>query len=267
MRLYRLAGLALLPISLLAPPLAAWTPETQEVIAFEGARLAPPDLYRQIDRHRRELAEGTRVPFRRARAEQHVENPDGGGTLAETLVLEAERAVEMIRGHRPFAEVVHQLGVVAHYVADANNPLNVSDADPQESRYFADFLFYLESAEPRLPLLFYGVLPGLKEMGSLAPLVSRTVERTRELYPLVGMEYRRIGFASGVGRFDDRSTAFGSASLAFSHAVTDVAQVYIWIWVRSGGYDPRMGIPEQGTKVLQLPRYDPDVDDVPRPTR
>lgn len=252
---------------LLASPLVAWTPDMQEVIAFEGARLAPPDLYRQIDRHRRELAAGTRVPFRQARPAQHVENPDGGGELAGTLAREAERAVEMIRAHRPFAEIVHQLGVVSHYVADANNPLNVSDADPEESRYFADYLFYLESAEPRLPLLFYGLRPGLEELETLTPLVEHTLERTRELYPLVGREYRRIGFASGVGRFDDRSTAFGSASLAFSHAVTDVAQVHIWIWLRAGGYDPRQGLPERGTKVLSLPRYDPDIDETTRPAR
>lgn len=239
----------------------------QEIIAAEGARLAPPDLYRQIDRHRRELAEGAKAPFQRARAQQHVENPDGGGELRSTLVLEAQRAVEMIRTHRPFEEIVYQLGVVAHWVADANNPLNVSDADPQEPRYFADYLYYLESAEPRLPLLFYGLVPGLKDLESLDSWVSRSLERTRELYPMVSREYRRIDYASGVRLFDDRSTAFGSASLAFSHAVTDVAQVYIWIWVRAGGYDPRTGLPERGTQVLRIPRYDPDVDDVPRPTR
>lgn len=267
MRLYRLSLLAVFLLLSTAPSLSAWTPRAQEVIALEGARLAPPDLARQIARHRTELLAGTRVPFRHARPAQHVENPGGRGELAQTLEIEAQRAVEMIRVHRPFAEVVRQLGVVAHYVADANNPLNVSDADAEESRYFADYLFYLEHTEPRLPLLFYGVLPDLDEGDSLAPLISQTLERGREIYPLVGREYRRIGFASGVGRFDDRSTAFGTASLAFSHAVTDVALVFRWIWIRAGGYDPREGLPERGTKVLHLPRYDADADDVARPSR
>lgn len=244
------AALALLP----SIPAAAWTPKTQVTIAREGARMAPNDLYRQIQRHPKELEEGALAPFDDGDPDRHT--ADGDGRLQRVIGEEVERAIQAIEGHLPFERIVYQLGIVSHYVADANNPLNTSAADASEGRYFADYLRYLESAEPRLPVLFYGVYPGLEEGKSLAPLLDSTLARGRQLYPLVGREYRRIGFSSGVGRFDDRSTAFGVASLAFSHAVSDVGLVLRYIWVRAGGADFRTGLPVRGEKVVRLPRLE-----------
>jgi hypothetical protein len=244
---------ALAALALAAPDAAAWTPRTQAVIAEEAARLAPPDLYRQIDRHRARLREGALAPFADADPARHAVNPDGTGRLDRVIAEEIDRAVAAIRDHQPFEDVVFQLGVVSHYVADAENPLNTSAADPEEGRYFADYARYLEQTEPRLPALFYGVEAGLETSPEAAPLVAVILERSRALYPLVGREYRRIGFASGIGRFDDRSTAFGVASLAFSHAVSDVGLVMRHIWIRAGGADAR-GLPERGRGVLRLPR-------------
>lgn len=257
-----LAAASLSVAALLVPaPTAAWTPKTQVTIAREGARMAPHDLYRQVLRHPRELEEGALAPFEDGDPARHLAASDGSGRLEEVIGEEVERAIAAIRSHLPFERVVYQLGVVSHYVADANNPLATSSADAGEERYFTDYLRYLESAEPRLPVLFYGVYPGLEERGSLAPLLDATLARGRQLYPLVGREYRRIGFESGVGRFDDRSTAFGVASLSFSHAVSDVGLVLRYIWVRAGGADFRTSLPVRGEKVVRLPRLE---DGLPR---
>ncbi len=231
----------------------AWTPRTQATIAAEAARLAPPDLARQIERHEKELRAGVLEPFRDGEPARHSGAP--GGRLATTVNEEAARAVAMIERHHPFADVVHQLGVVAHFVADADYPLNAADSDPREATYFGDYARYLESAEPRLPLVFYGVARGLENRSDLGLLVGSSLARGRQLYPLVGREYARIGYVSGLGRFDDRSTAFGVGSLAFSHAVTDVARALRWVWLRAGGADPRDGLPPAGGELLlRLPR-------------
>lgn len=241
----------------LAPtPAQAWTPKTQLTIAREGARLAPNDLYRQILRHPKELEEGALAPFEDGDPMRHVCNADGTGELDQVIQQEVETAIRAIQEHLPFDRITYQLGVVAHYVADANNPLNTSAADAGEDRYFADYLRYVESAEPRLPVVFYGLYPGLEERGSLSPLLDRTFARGRQLYPSIGREYRRIGWQSGIGRFDDRSTAFGVASLTFSHAVSDVGLVFRYIWLRSGGGDFRTGLPVRGIKALRLPRLE-----------
>jgi hypothetical protein len=247
------AALGLLPF-LAASPILAWTPRTQSAIAREAARLAPPDLARQIEKHKEAFAAGVQAPFQDSDADRHRKDPDGSGTLDQTLFAEVDGAISAIRLHRPFEEVVLRLGKVAHYVADANNPLATSGADPEESRYFLDYLRYAETAEPRFPLVFYSVPASLDRQKSLKPLLAEALRRGREVYPMVGREYRKIGFASGVGRFDDRSTAFGVASVAFSHAVTDVTLVLRYIWIAAGGADDRTSVVSSGARLLLLPR-------------
>jgi hypothetical protein len=247
-----LGGLAL--TALASTPARAWTPRTQQTIAWEAARLAPPDLARQlVKRHKAYLA-GVLEPFDDSDPGRHRKDADGTGKLDGALEEAVARAVAAIRGHRPFDEVVFRMGVVAHFMADANNPLATSSADALAGRYFVDFLRFAEAAEPRFPLVFYGGRPGLERAPDVAELLADTLRRGRSLYPLIGLEYRRIDFASGIGLFDDRSTAFGVASVAFSHAVTDVALVLRYIWLRAGGGDERAGLPAAGTRLLLLPR-------------
>jgi hypothetical protein len=231
-----------------------WTPRTQQTIAWEAAQLAPPDLSRQLIKRRASYLTGVLLPFDDADAGRHRKNPDGGGSLDQALAEAVTQAVAAIRSHRPFDEIVLRMGVAAHFMADANNPLATSAADPEAGRYFVDFLRYAETAEPRFPLVFYGIRPGLEREGGVSALLSEALRRGRALYPMVGMEYRRIEFASGIGVFDDRSTAFGVASISFSHAVTDVSAVLRYIWLRAGGGDERSNLPAGGTHLVLLPR-------------
>jgi hypothetical protein len=244
---------AALGLLLAAGPASAWSPGTQTAIAREAARLAPPDLARQIEKHKKSFEAGVLAPFQDTDPARHMKNPDGSGTLDRILYQEVDATVSAIRAHRPFEEVVQRLGQVAHYVADADNPLASSGDDPDEGRYFLDYLRYAQSAEPRFPLIFYGVPRSLDNKG-VKPILDEALRRGRELYPMVGREYRKIGYVSGIGRFDDRSTAFGVASVSFSHAVTDVALVLRYIWLTAGGADDRTTVVSAGTRLLLLPR-------------
>ncbi len=271
-----------LALALAAPAALAWTPASQQRIAEQAARLAPPDLYRQLARHRHAYLQGATDPFKDGQPEHHFENGDGAGRLDEVVAQAVRNAVAAIRDHRPFHEIAWRAGVASHYLADANNPLNSAGHDPEEERYFADFLRYLESVEPRVQMVFYGFRPSLDwpgldspgldgpgldgrglarpsldrplaESPALPVLVAETLERSRGLYPLVGREYRRVGFASGREAFDDRSTAYAVASLAYSHAVSDIAEVLRYIWLAAGGIDSRARVPLRGLQVLHLP--------------
>jgi hypothetical protein len=235
-------------------PAAAWTPVTQVTIAREAARLSPPDLARQIEKHRRAYEEGVNAPFADADPGRHMKNPDGAGQLDRAALDAVNAATAAIRNHQPFEEIVRKLGVVSHFVADANNPLAASGTDAEEGRYFADYLRYVQTAEPRFPLVFYGVEPGLEARRDLSSLLADALRRGRGLYPMIGLEYRRIGFGSGIGVFDDRSTAFGAGALAFSHAVTDVTLALRYIWITAGGIDDRAHLPAEGTRLTVLPR-------------
>ncbi len=226
----------------------------QETMAWEAAQLAPPDLARQLVRRRAAYLSGVVRPFSDSDPARHHQSADGSGGLNAALEEAVAQAVTAIRTHRPFDEIVASMGVAVHFVADADNPLAASADDPEVGRYFVDYLRYAETAEPRFPLVFYGLQPGLDRSADVSAVVAAALRRGRELYPMIGLEYRKIDFASGIGRFDDRSTAFGVASVSFSHAVTDEAVVLRYIWLRAGGGDQRTSLPANGTKLLRLPR-------------
>lgn len=250
--------LALAAAAALAPgsETAAWTPESHRLIAEEAARLAPPDLYRQIVRNREAYRQGISDGFAERDPAAHVKNPDGSGRLDEAIAVTVDNAIRTIEAPRPFNEVAYRLGIVAHFVADAHNPLNSAESDPAEGRYYADFLRYLESASPRVRMVFYGFRPGFEGRRDLPRLVDEALAQGRELYPMVGREYRRTGFRPGVEAFDDRSTAFAVASLAHSYAISDIAEVLRYIWLEAGGIDTRRRIPERGREVIALSRTD-----------
>ena len=219
-------------------PLSAWSPATQVSIARTAARLAPPDLTRQIEHRSDRFREGVLAPFQEGVAERHYRNRDRGA-LDAALAEEVAGVVAALRQPAPFDDVVYRLGRVAHWVADANNPLNAAGDDPDEGRYFADWLRYTDSARPRFAPVFYLGEPSVGTDRDLRLLVLRALQRGRDFYPRVGDEYRRIGYGTGARGFDDRSTAFGVAAVSFSHAISDLARVMRYVWLAGGGGDPR----------------------------
>lgn len=191
-------------------------------------------------------------PFQDAEPEDHFWHADGTGELDHVAFREVQDAIDAIRVHRPFAEIVERLGRVSHWIADANNPLNAAGEDPEEARYYADYLHYAQSAAPRFSKVFYAGEPDVTTDREMRLLVYRALQRGRQLYPFVGAEYRRIGFVSGRGRFDDRSTAFGVAAVAYNRAVSDVARVFRYIWVAAGGAGGASPIWEQEDGLVLL---------------
>lgn len=216
-----------------SPPAAAWTPEMHVEIARQAATIAPPDLLRQIQRHEKAFSSGLAASL------AGRTHSDGGDMLLSRVRGGSRAVVEAIESHRPFRDIVRELGRLAAYAAEANNPLEHSADDPTESRYGADYESYVASALPRFEVVFYGEGRDVRTDAELARLLSATRQRGAALYPLLGLEYRRIGKVDGVGLFDDKSTAFGVGAIAFSHAVSDLAAIYRYIWLRSGGGDPR----------------------------
>jgi hypothetical protein len=233
-------------------PAGAWSPAGQRAIAADAALLAPPDLAGQLERRGRELAEGAVEPFEEARAELHFKHEDSSGGLDGALAREVEGAIAALRALRPMSEVARRLGRVSHWVADLNNPLNASGGDEQEGRYFRDFLLYADSARPRFAVVLYENAAPVASAGDVETLARRALRRGRELYPAVGREYRRIGYGSGRELFDDRSSAFGVAALTYSHAVSDAARVFRYIWLAGGGGDPRPVLDRARDRVLLI---------------
>jgi len=136
--------------------------------------------------------------------------------------------------------------------SELNDPLAASAADPGEGRYAADYAAYVDSARARFAVVLYDNADAVDAAADVDVLIARTRSRSAELYPRIGREYRRIGYGSGIRSFDDRSTAFGISALAFSHAVSDTARLFRYIWLAGGGADPRTVLDRPRDRVLLL---------------
>jgi hypothetical protein len=235
-----------------AGPAAAWTPRNVMVIGEQVARLAPPDLYRQLARNKEAYRMGLQRPFQYDPS-LRFQDENGQGQLHAALVQSIDDAVRAIREHKRFNEVAYRIGAVVHLQALVDWPLAVAAGDPDEARYAADFGRYAENAQPRVAVLFYGFRSQLPlDRGGVLRLVADAIGRSRGFYPSIGREYRRVGFTSGVHAFDDKSTAYAVASLSLNHALSDSAEAVRYIWQASGGVDSRRRLPLRGQGLTRL---------------
>ena len=211
---------------------AAWTRTSDERIATKAAALAPPDLRMLIEKFEGDYKEG----LARAQSDEgsdvhHYFVLSRKGRLREGIERETRLAIQMIRKGDPMNEVIQRLGILAHLVADANNPFHVANDDSRLSESHNDFETYFERRLAKFPTVFYGLEPNFK----LQPYLDKTFARSAKFYPLMSEEYFRGGARRTSADFDDRSTAFGVASVSYSRAVTDLVNLYYFIWKEAGG--------------------------------
>ncbi|HUP44800.1 MAG TPA: hypothetical protein VM779_04720 [Thermoanaerobaculia bacterium] len=208
----------------------AWTRAGDERIANKAAQLAPGDLRIMIERFELEYKQGQARAQSDEGSDTH-RNYTRRGMLRQRIEHETNVAVTMVRGGRPMSSVVDQLGFLAHFVADANNPFHILNDDPRLSASESDFKRYFERRLAKFPTVFYGLEPNFR----LGAYLDKTIARTSSFYPLMREEYFRHGERRTSAEFDDRSTAFGIASVCYSRAVTDLVNLYYYIWRQAGG--------------------------------
>jgi hypothetical protein len=224
--------LAALLLFLLTLPLLAWTRASDAAIAQKSLELAPPDLALVLKRFEPEFKRG----LERAEADEgsdihHYFVLSRQGKLRERIEQETRALVSMIHGNAPMAGVAERLGMLAHLVADANNPFHTSNDDSRLGLAHDDFEQYFERRMARFPTVFYG----LDRNFQLGSYLDRTMSRSSRLSPLMSEEYFRGGSPHTSAEFDDQSTAFGVAAVCYSHAVTYLVNLYYYIWREAGG--------------------------------
>ena len=254
MRRREILRAAIVLLAVAAAPLSAWSKQSQVEIAWQAARLAPSDLYRQIIRHQAAYRDGLVAPGALVGAARTSENSDGSIGLDSLVVAQARRAIQAVETHQPFRDIIYQLGVLMHHVIDANDPLLTTSGGGLDPGRAADFSRYMDSTCTRVPPLFYGLDTELQDPADLLAFVGRAIDRSRRLYPYVGKEYERIGGGRAVDHFDDRSTAFGVAAVAFSRAMSDAVVMLRFVWLEAGGADSLPREPLESGKLLKLSR-------------
>jgi hypothetical protein len=212
-----------------------WSAATTRSIAWHAVQFFPPDLAHQVRKHHRRYDEG----IRRGLAAPPAWRAGPPGLLAPAFVDQVTRCAKDLRRPVPLQQLVEELGVLAVRVLDANDPLAVSHLDDREPSYGRAYEEYVNSILDRLRIVYYSQGRGVSlGGGEVDRLVTTAMERSRNLYPLIGEEFYRTGRLRSWRALDDRSVTFGVAGVALSHGMTDLANLAAAIWHSGGGLVP-----------------------------
>jgi hypothetical protein len=211
-----------------------WSGTTTRWVAWNAVGFFPPDLKRQIKLHERRFEAG----IQRGLASPPAWRAASPGKLEAALESQLHHCTAALRKPVPLADLVEELGVLAVRVLDANDPLAAAHNDSLEPTYAAAYQAYVDSARPRLRLVYYGMdrqlVYGRRVDGSIGGII----ERSRSLYPFLGEEFYRTGSLRSWRELDDRSVAFGVAGVSLSRGLTDLANFAAFVWNSGGGFVP-----------------------------
>ncbi|HEY0590682.1 MAG TPA: hypothetical protein VGF40_02870 [Thermoanaerobaculia bacterium] len=233
---------------LLAVPAAAfaWSTEAEVRIAKKAAMLAPPDLRLLLEKYESDYLRGVRDAAEDTSESRHRERVAGRrGAIRTELAARVGSALRAVRTRQPMRDLVYELGLTAHIVADANNPLRVGENDFGPA-VEADYEAYFSRKLGRFPTVFYG----LRDEGEVQAVVNHAIARSRRFNALLEEEYHRDGRLRSSADFDDRSTAFGIASISYSRAVSDLVNVFYAVWKEAGGDVRTAQIMKKGNLLL-----------------
>ncbi len=209
-------------------PAFSWTPASHEQFLIRAVHLAPPALKRLILMHKKSLLRGV--------GGHHVEEgSEDGTTMARQVRSLMSQTIEMIQSQEPFDQVILRLGRIGYLLAEMNNPLVFSDTDPDEQRYADDFMRYMERKLSSFPLIFDGYSDGGLSSGHVKAFLAERLQSTNQRYSLLQGAYHDGTRIRSSSEFDERSIPFAIASTGFSHSVSDIARIWLYIWKEANG--------------------------------
>lgn len=225
------SALLALPLLLAGSPALAWAPGARVRMVDEATRLMPGSLRLALQHHREALLRGALEPMAGEDGPEH-RPASAGGTLEASIAARHLAVVRGLQEGRPFGEVVHALGELAHFLADAEFPPN---AEASADRRYAFLAEFIESRRARFPLVFYGHDDPELEARDFPGFTRRELTAAARLDGELKAALASAGPDPRPASFDDRSVPFAVGSLAWSRSVTGLVRAWFDAWRRGGG--------------------------------
>jgi len=218
-------------------PAAGWTEDTRARIIQQSMDLMPDSLKDILQEQEVNCLQGARAATGAAGTEARHRGHDTEALRVriETTAAAVRETVDAINRHEPFRQVAFRFGEVAHLVADLNYPLNHPEGgrvpDPAYDRYGA----FVETAMERFPVILDPTSTANLRSDDLDGYLEAMSERVQPYGSRLEEVFRLDREKPDPQRFDDRSIAFGIASLSYSRSVSDVSRVWLYIWQQANG--------------------------------
>lgn len=239
-------GLGALAFLALPQPAGAWSPRFHEDAVIQSARLMPQSLQQVLAQHQDRLKEGAKAPLNLGVNEGlHLHAGGTYGSLDRSVLVQSQRVLDLLQNRSSFAIVAHEMGVLSHLIALAQNPAQVAADDPREAQWGSKFQSFAESKLPRFRVVFDGYLAPALERDDIRGFVQDIADRSRRHYPLLAQSYlSEDGSVKSNASFDERHPLFGIASLAYSRAIADTAKLWLYLWIKADGDTTGLPFPQ-----------------------
>lgn len=217
----------------LAPrPAAACTPAVRAEVARRAITLMPPSLARQLKKHIKQVEAGATEGIAGSPAPVEALDPGHADEELETRVREI---VALLDTRAPMARVARAFGYAARTAADLSFGLHVGPRDPRADRIYGEFCRFVESRLPRMVVTFAGYSDPELANGDIPAFARRVAAQARRDYDGILNTWYPPGRQPVAQDFDDRSVAFGTASIEVSLALTATARAWLYSWNAAGG--------------------------------
>jgi len=227
---------AALATVLTATPAFAWTDATRLRMVEDALKLTPPALVSLLERYRSDLVRGMVDPSLEESSEEHRQRTSGVyGMAARMIASRSAQAVAVIGQPGRLKIAVYTLGNVAHYIADVNFPLNDGEGPPGDPNFYSSYQQYVEKILGRFPVVLDRKPSEELRENRLEDFGRAVALRASSYIPSIRAAYTAEGKPKSASAFDERSLPFGVASLSYSRAVNDIANVWGHIWREAGG--------------------------------
>ncbi len=231
----------------------AWTSKTYQIFVVKSTRLMPASFGNIMLRHQEEILSACLRPDDLPESQHTYNINTRTGYLIDRLSQLSAKVAKDIYNHVPFKTVSADFGKMAHYIADLNDPLLLSDSDPRESQYRTDFAIYLEKNIDLIPWIFDGHEPSLLNQPSEQEYLHQIAVDAVQKYSLIGDSYFPNGVLVSSGTFDPKSLPFGIASLTYSRSISHTVQFWFYTWKKAHGDTTWTPFHSKGKKKKEQP--------------
>lgn len=218
-------------------PANAWTEDTRTRMIQQSMELMPDALRSILEQQQALCLEGARSATGAAGSEMRHRggDPEDVRRQIATTAAAVRETVDAINRHEPFRQIAFRFGQVAHLVADLNYPLNHPEGGAVTGPEYDRYGEFVESAMDRFRLVLDPIATDWLREDDLDGYLEAIAERARGYGLRLEEVFRLEAEHPDPKRFDDKSIAFGIASLAYSRSVSDVSRIWLYIWHQANG--------------------------------